>query len=261
MVDVDAAGRVRNAQAPWNDFSSQDYWRHNYQTVHPEDREIIERVSHFFASKFEGRERASRAIDVGSGSNLYPALLMLPWTEQILLTDYSERNVSWLTEQVKPGTGAWDWLPFWRELAQQPGYHQLTEPRKLLAAACAAEPGVAGIERHSVFELPSNRWQLGTMFFVAESITQDYSEFQAAVSGFVNALQAGAPFAVSFMAGSQGYTVGQTSFPALRISTEDVSECFTELGARDLNIYLNRTAERVRPGYEGMIVATGVVGS
>jgi hypothetical protein len=28
------------------------------------------------------------------GTNLYPALLLLPWTEQILLVDYSEGNVS-----------------------------------------------------------------------------------------------------------------------------------------------------------------------
>ncbi len=60
-----------------------------------------------------------RAIDVGSGTNLYPALLMLPWTEQILLTDYSESNVSWLRRHVMDDDATWTWQPFWQELRRR----------------------------------------------------------------------------------------------------------------------------------------------
>src|ERR1700733_189420 len=78
MADVDA-NVLRNADAPWNMFSSHDYWRRNYSKLQAEDREIIRRVSHFFVSARAGRPRVQRAIDVGAGTNLYPALLMLPW--------------------------------------------------------------------------------------------------------------------------------------------------------------------------------------
>lgn len=98
------------------------------------------------------------------------------------------------------------------------------------------------------------------MFFVAESITQEFSEFCAAIGSFVGALEPGSPFAATFMAGSQGYTVDRTSFPALQVTPDDVARRFTELGASELDVHLNRTSERVRPGYEGMIVATGVAG-
>ncbi|HET9893519.1 MAG TPA: SCO2525 family SAM-dependent methyltransferase [Streptosporangiaceae bacterium] len=260
MIDADAPIRVRNEQAPWNAFSSQEYWRRNYATVHPEDLEIIDRVSRFFLRAFSDRRRVQCAVDVGSGSNLYPALLMLPWTDQILLTDYSEPNVSWLSGQVMGDGPEWDWLPFWRELGKFKGYDQISEPQKQLRAACAPKPGSAGIERLSVFDLPAAKWQLGTMFFVAESITQEYSEFCAAISSFVRALQPGSPFAAAFMAGSRGYTVDRTSFPALQVTADDVCKRFTELGASELDVHLNRTSERVRPGYEGMIVATGIAG-
>ena len=84
----------------WDDFSSQDYWRHNYVTVQPEDQEIIDWVSKFFIQAFASHDRARRAIDVGSGANLYPALLMLPWTDQILLSDFSASNVRWLRRRA-----------------------------------------------------------------------------------------------------------------------------------------------------------------
>jgi hypothetical protein len=59
------------------------------------------------------------------------------------------------------------------------------------------------------------------------------------------------------MAGSDGYPVADTRFPALPITTGDVERHFTELGASGLSVELLRTEHRVRPGYEGMIVATG----
>lgn len=254
------ATRVHNAEAPWDEFASQEYWRHNYSKVQPEDREIIHRVCHFFMRAFTNRDRAELAIDVGSGSNLYPALLMLPWTNHILLTDYSAANVGWLRDEVMNTDSSWTWQPFWQEMSQCAGYEQISVPRKQLQEMCIGEHGRTGIEQFSVFDLPREQWQLGTMFFVAESITQDPEEFRAAVNGFIRALQPGAPFAAAFMADSAGYPVAGIPYPALQVTPNDVTERFSEVGVRGLSVYLNETPHRVRTGYNGMIVATGTVG-
>lgn len=262
MVDtaIEEAVRVRNAEAPWGEFSPDDYWRDNYATMLPVDQEIIRRVGSFFIHAFAGRGRAKRAIDVGSGTNLYPALLMLPWTEQILLSDHSASNVRWLRRRVADDETPWTWEPFWRVMHPLEGYNRISEPRQHLRKACLGKPGHGGIERHSVFDLPRAQWQLGTMFFVAESITEDPQEFRAAIDGFVGALEPGAPFAAAFMAGSDGYPVAGTPFPALRITLDDVKRPFTELGASEFSVELTQTPHLVREGYDGMIVATGVVG-
>jgi hypothetical protein len=257
---ADAAAHVRNAEAQWDEFSPEAYWSKNYKEIHPEDQEIIRRVSSFFSHAFAGRSHASRAIDVGSGTNLYPALLMLPFTDQILLIDHSENNVRWLRHHVMDGTAPWTWQPFWQEVAESAAYGQVSEPRKQLREACASEPGLAGIERRSVFGLPRAQWQLGTMFFVAESITADQAEFSAAVASFVGALQPGAPFAAAFMGGSKGYRVAERPFPALQITEVDVKNRFTELGVHELSVGQTQGQEKVRDGYDTMIVATGVAG-
>jgi NNMT/PNMT/TEMT family len=259
MADV-ARNELQNADAPWNRFSSYDYWRRNYRELQAEDQEIIRRVSHFFISTFAGRPPARRAIDVGSGTNLYPALLMLPWAEQILLTDYSESNINWLhdqLDQLSDDTPLWTWRPFWQEMREAKGYNEVDRPRKLLREACVSEPGHAGIEQRSVFDLPKARWDLGTMFFVAESITKKPEEFRAAVAAFVGALKPGAPFAAAFMAGSDGYEVADTLFPAVPITPDDVRRHLTELGVSELSVEVPETEHRVRDGYAGMIVTTG----
>jgi len=248
---------VQNGDVSWNTFSSDAYWQHNYCLLQPEDQEILNRVSQFFARAFADRAPARRGVDVGSGTNLYPALLMLPWTDQILLTDYSANNVGWLREHVDDDGDAWSWSGFWRELQNTDGYDRIGAPREKLRKACAGEPGYAGIEQRSVFELPTAQWDLGTMFFVAESITQDPGEFRRAVERFVGALTPGAPFAAAFMAGSKGYEVGDAEFPALGITPDDVRRHLGDLGASELSVEPLQTRPLVRDGYEGMIVATG----
>jgi NNMT/PNMT/TEMT family protein len=251
---------VRNAQAPWEDFSPEDYWQRNYGHIQPEDQEIIRCVSDFFNHSFDDRPLARRAIDVGSGPNLYPALLMLPWTDQLLLTDHSEKNVEWLREHVAHGDGPWSWGPFWAEMDHLSGYRRVTNPRQQLRKALTREPGFAGIERYSVFDLPKAQWQLGTMFFVAESITEDAAEFRTAIDRFAGALESGAPFAAAFMAGSKGYPVAKKRYPALGVTPDDIKERFKECGASALSVTQTETRPGVRPGYTGMIVATGIVG-
>jgi hypothetical protein len=267
MADVEA-NVLRNADAPWNMFSSHDYWRRNYRKLQAEDREIIHRVSHFLVSALAGKPPVQRAIDVGAGTNLYPALLMLPWTEQIMLADFSKSNVSWLQDQLADSTSPWrrlwtpwPWRHFWREMRKAKGYGDVSRPRQRLREACASEPGHAGIEQLSVFDLPKARWDLGTMFFVAESITTDPVEFRAAVAAFISALTPGAPFAAAFMAGSDGYPVDGTHFPALPIKPDDVRRQLKDLGVREPSVDLLDTRAQVRDGYAGMIVATGFAGN
>jgi hypothetical protein len=250
-----------NADVDWETFSSNEYWRRNYAKMHAADQEIIHLVNSFFRKAFNGRRPVQQAIDIGSGTNLYPALLMLPWTEQILLTDHSGNNVRWLRRHLADESPSWSWQPFWREMREFEGYNRIGEPRARLRQACIGSPERAGVEQRSVFDLPAAQWQLGTMFFVAESITEDPNEFRAAVRGFLRALQPNSPFAVTFMAGSHGYLVGGTLFPALGITPDDVTDEFKKLGVSELGVDLLKTTDRVREGYEGMIVATGIAGS
>jgi NNMT/PNMT/TEMT family len=255
---TDAATRVcRNADVPWKRFSPDNYWHRNYRELQAEDQEIMALVSDFFIHAFAARPPARRGIDVGSGTNLYPALLMLPWTDQILLTDFAPGNVRWLSHQLADDGAGWTWRRFWHELQEAEGYREIGAPRMQLREACVREPGYAGVERCSVFDLPQARWEVGTMFFVAESITEDPEEFRGAIARFAGALKPGAPFAAAFMAGSYGYAVAGIRFPALPITPDDVRLHFTELGANELSVEPLRTSPRVRHGYEGMIVATG----
>ncbi|MXM62044.1 methyltransferase [Streptomyces sp. HUCO-GS316] len=244
-----------NADAPWDAFDPQAYFSHNYQTMMPVDAEIIALVRTHFSDHFRrSPDRPARAIDVGSGANLYPALAMLPWCEEITLLERAQQNVEYLRKQWESYDPSWD--DFWRLLCQDEAYAELSDdPRSRFGKVAAIEPG-------NLFDLVGRQgqWSLGTMFFVAESLSTSHGEFQQALKCFMHCLTPGAPFAAAFMEHSQGYEVGGTHFPACDVSESEIRTSLDNY-ADELRTYRVGRPNELRQGYTSMIVACGFRGT
>ncbi|HEY9473925.1 MAG TPA: SCO2525 family SAM-dependent methyltransferase [Mycobacteriales bacterium] len=235
----------RNADFPWDSFDSGWYLRHNYLSLRDDDRQIIKLTGEFLAHAFTGGRW--HGIDVGTGTNLYPALAMLPLCQRITLREHAATNYEWISREVAHYSSNWD--EFWAALAETPCYRKITDPRAALRQR-------ATVERGSIFELPRSTWDVGTMFFVAESITHTRDEFDHAARCFVRSLKPGAPFVAAFMRNSQGYPVGTHLFPAVAITEADVRECLLPV-ADDVEIHHITSRTPLRDGYNGMMLANG----
>jgi hypothetical protein len=238
--------RARNAQYPWDEFSAADYHGHNYLELRDDDAEILEYVASWFGE--EMRDRLGHGLDVGAGPNLYPALAMLPYCAELTLSEYSAANVAWLREQTSDLPE--HWRPYWDVVSPGGRDGDFAKAHDLMAERTL-------VRRGSIFELPEAGFDLGTMFFVAESISQDPAEFAAATSRFVRALRRGAPFAAAFMEHSDGYDVAGVRFPATPVGRPEITDCLEGLATL---LQVHRVEMRpapLRPGYTGMLVALG----
>jgi hypothetical protein len=243
----------RNDAASWSDWDADGYWKNNYASVLPEDAQIIRRASDFLIKARGGRPPVTAALDVGAGTNLYPALLMLPWTEHIVFTEYAPDNIAWLAENLADGPGEWKWQPFWDLMAPLPGYAGVGSPRRRLAAHHEV--------RHvSIFDLPRRAWDLGSMFFVADGMTSDEAEFEDGVRAFLRALTPAAPFMMAFMEGSAGYDVSGIRFPGVTITPGSLAALLARLPVTSTEILrTDKTTRPLRNGYEAMLLVTGYV--
>jgi hypothetical protein len=244
---------ARNDEVPWSDFDADGYWKHNYASVLPEDAEIIRYASDFLIRARAGKPRISSAVDVGAGTNLYPALMMLPWIERLVFTEYAPANIDWLVEKLAEAPGEWAWQPFWNLVADLPGYRGVEQPRRQLASSHE-------IRLLSVFDLPRRAWDLGSMFFVADGMTSEETEFEWAVRSFLDALTPGAPFMMAFMEGSAGYDVSGVRFPGVRVTPGSLNELLARLPVTGTGLLRTDNAvRRLRPGYDAMLLVTGYV--
>jgi hypothetical protein len=247
-----------NTDYPWNEFDAEDYFAHNYVHLRDDDREIVTRVRDHFASAYKdgALSRSGRGIDVGTGANLYPALTMLPFCADVTLFEYSESNINWLEKEKHTHWPSWDsaWHQFWPLLRQQEVYDEIKDPRTELANRTT-------IRQDSVYDLGADEpWDIGTMFFVAESITRQESEFRSAVDHFLDALKPGAPFAIAFMEHSVGYRVADQNFPATDIDENDVVSCLRNRVGNVPIKHVGTGGNPLRQGYTGMLIALGRVG-
>jgi len=246
--------RGQNVDFDWNGFDSDVYYAHNYRTLRDDDRQIIELVGDHFAATL-GDLQGLRGIDVGTGPNLYPALTMLPFSREVTLFEHAETNIRWLRWQQANDWPSWNdaWGQFWKVLSDRPVYERFADPRKKLGERADIQPG-------NVYELTgTNPYDIGTMFFVAESITERESEFRSAVDHFLDALAPGAPFAIAFMEHSAGYHVANQHFPATDIDGGAVRSCLNNRVSDVLIQHIDTGDKPLRDGYTGMLLALGRV--
>lgn len=252
-----------NSEVAWDRFNPEAYWNHNYRSFRDDDREILRTVGRHFRDCFDAQPdkgcgqpgKGRRGLDVGSGANLYPALAMLPWCDEIVLADHSASNVDWLQTAVGDLPGEWE--PFWKELVDSASY----TPGDFTAAQALLRKRTEVWQR-SVFDLGDDAaYDAGTMFFVAESLTNYPEEFEDATTHFLRALKSGAPFAAAFMDSSEGYLVGEDLYPAVKsVTVGRVEAVLRDLRATSsVQKIAVLTADPLRDGYDGMIVAVGWV--
>jgi NNMT/PNMT/TEMT family protein len=243
---------IGNADCPWDDFNPNEYSAHNYGILREEDEELLKLIRDYFTEAVTG-QRLRHGIDLGAGPNLYPSLAMLPFCDEITLAERGAANRRWLKEQIKESAGydkSWD--RFWDVLEAARPYGRVNDPRSALRER-------ARVKYCDVFRFRQQRsWGIGTMFFVAESITAQLSEFQKAARQFVRTLRIGAPFAAAFMRNSRGYTVGTHRFPAVAVDEGKIEQTLTSVAEIDEIIRIRFNADApLRDGYEGMILALG----
>lgn len=244
----------KNHDYDWDAFDPVEYVDRNYAKLGREDRQILEKMRGFFGSAgISNLSAQMHGVDVGSGPNVYPALAMMPFCDTVTLSDLGKANVSWLRNEVVSYSSIWD--QYWKVLEKSPPYARVKDPRRSLRRKIR-------VERKNLFDLPSQRWDVGTMFFVAESISEERHEFERATKRFVTALKPDAPFVAAFMESSKGYYIGGRPFPAVGVGLQDVGECLDGI-AHDVRICrLDPDEEHpLRDGYTGMILALGRAGS
>lgn len=246
MPDQTLASRG-NKDFNWNGFNSDWYKDHNYYKLREDDRQILEIVRDHFAAE---TRRGLRGIDVGSGSNLYPAMAMLPFCDSITMYEYAASNRDWLTGQkTEPDT---TWQPFWQVLAA-------AEPYGLVGDAWGDHLDRLDIVPGDVLQLDlDHRYDMATMFFVAESISPDVAEFDEAVERFTKTLRSGGRFAAGFIKESVGYRVDETWYPAVSVDRNQVAQRFHDLDVT-VEIHEIDLINPFREGYGGMIVAVGTI--
>jgi hypothetical protein len=200
-----ATALLVNGDVAWNDFDTEGYVTDNYATLHDFDRHIITALSPYYRS-LAPRSLAC-SLDVGTGPNLYPLMLVAAASRRQEVLERGARNVAYLRRACREGADP-AWAPFWR-LCRQLNPALPTELDDVLR-------GLA-VHQGDAFHLPSGRYGLVSMFFMAESVTADRDEFKQLCHRFALAAAPGGHLVAAFMAGMPEYELGGQTLPSFAL--------------------------------------------
>lgn len=234
---------TKESNISWNDFKTDEYLKTNYVGIHEEDQAIIRHLSTFLTTQ---NKQFDTAIDVGAGPNLYPALLLQPFVRSLRLFEYGSSNVSYLQGQLKRLDASWqEFITYIKDLSPIYDFDIESSFYKKTSAV-----------QGNIFELPTGIYELATMFFCAESITNEVKTFEEACRKYAECVVSGGTLIAAFMENSQGYEVGNKEFPAVPITEEDLMRNFSKY-ADDISIERIPVGEAAfREGYSGMLLLT-----
>ena len=236
-----------NENFSWSHFDSEAYFQHYYGEPHVDDDNVIKLAcAALMGAAPDGA--MLRMVDVGTGPNLFPLLLSLPRASSLTAWEYSRSNVEWLNAEIASDSMRSQWRHFWKVVvdAYGPAAALPDNPMPILRER-------VGVRNGSVYELPERQWDAATMFFCAESITEQRSQFEAACVRFARSVLPGGPLIAAFLVGSSGYAVSERPFPVLNISEADIHAVFAPISANKRTQQIGIVEKEIRSGYSGMV--------
>ena len=192
-----AAGRWRNADPDWDRWPVPVYLAENYRNLHESDDAVIAHHSAVYRELAAGS--LGRAVEIGAGPNLYPLFLASGAARRIDAVDRSEAGLGYLRRQL---TGDPDpiWEPFW---------HRCRALNPTLPATMTEALGRVHIVQGDAFALAGSDYDLASMHFVAESVTEDPDEFDEFCAAFVATVRPGGHLVAAFMENMGRYELGR----------------------------------------------------
>jgi hypothetical protein len=237
---------LRNDDVDWDRWPVADYLDEVYREVYPSDAAIIEHHSAYFRRL--PTDSLARSVELGAGPNLYPLMLLAAASRRIDALEYSAANVDYLRGQLANGPDE-SWQAFYERCRKAnpdlPG--TLVEALRRVTVV----PGNA-------LTVPPGSYDLASMHFVAESVTEDRAEFATFCQRFIESVRPGGHLVAAFMEGQATYRIKNgPQWPGHEVDADIVRAVFAP-STVDLVVERIEGEQTVLDiGSSGMVVLTG----
>lgn len=244
---TDGPAATFNDDVDWDSWPVEDYLAENYRTLHPSDAAVIAHHSAFYRSFAAGS--VARSLEFGAGPNLYPLMLAGAASRRIDAVEASAAGVAYLARQL-------DGVP---DASWQPFYALCRRLNPALPATLPQALAPARVVHGDLRDLAPGSYEVASMNFVAEGVTEDFAEFTEFCHRFVQSVVPGGQLVAAFMENMPTYRIGPASrWPGCPVNPAIVTEVFAPLTAR---LTVSRIdADPTLPDYgdSGMVLLTAV---
>lgn len=243
MIGDGGSGGWRNGDIDWNRWPVSTYLAENYRELHACDDAVIEHHSQMYRDLAPGS--LGRTVEIGAGPNLYPLFLASSASQHIDAVDRSTSGLAYLRHQLTRGPDP-SWEPYWQRC-------RALNPALPTSMNRALER--VRIVHGDAFALAGSDYDLASMNFVAESVTEDADEFTEFCRAFTATVRRGGHVIAAFMENMNRYELGDGSrWPGTPVDVRTVRHVFAPITTALHVTRIDADPDLPDYGYTGMVL-------
>jgi hypothetical protein len=241
---------------PFDDWVPRDYLRDYYREVQEDERQTIR----FFVEQMRHAPRGP-VLCFGCGPTLHHVFLAAPRMTELVLADYSRRNLKEIEDWREEGPGIHDWTPFVRytlfcESGAQPS------PAEISERMASIRRGITGLvhgDAGRTSPLGADfREHFATVLspFCADSATDDKVVWARYSRNIASLVRPGGLMLTSALRLCHRYKVGDRFFPSADIDEGDLQRILLEdFLPSTVKVEAREVSEHRTQGYSGILLA------
>uniref|UniRef100_A0A7M4EZA6 Nicotinamide N-methyltransferase n=1 Tax=Crocodylus porosus TaxID=8502 RepID=A0A7M4EZA6_CROPO len=178
-----------------------------------------------------GDVRGNTLIDIGSGPTIYQLLSACEKFNEIIASDYTDRNRQELEKWLKKEPGAFDWAPVVKYVCELEGQREKWAEKEEKLRKKVKQVLKCDVRKPNPLApvtLPLADCLLSTLCL--EAACKDLGTFRAAVKNISSLLKPGGHFVTVTMLKETYYVVDQHSFSCLYLDQESVEAAVRDAG-------------------------------
>lgn len=222
-------------------------------TIPSDERSILKYMLPFLRNQ---SHPFSRAIDVGSGPTLHHAIALIPYVDELHLSDYVIDSFTHVRSWLNNAPHAHNWDAYIKEILALENTSETVEQRKALLRKKITLLTKIDLKKRKPLA-SGDTYPLVTSFYCADSIAQTKSQWQSYMRHLFALLAPGGSIILSALHHAQQYKVGMHAFPSANVTKDDLFEAFLNSSFRRnrLDIHDAPVSEWNEEGFDSILIA------
>ncbi|KAG6925644.1 nicotinamide N-methyltransferase-like [Chelydra serpentina] len=205
---------------------------YSFGSSHCQGNEILElNLRSLFKIFISGGVKGDTLIDIGSGPTIYQLLSACENFQEIIASDYTDRNRQELEKWLKNEPGAFDWTPVVKYVCELEGDREKWSEKEEKLRKKVKQVLKCDVSKSNVLapmSLPQADCLLSTLCL--EAACKDLNSYRAALKNIGSLLKPGGHLVMVIVLKETYYMVGQRRFSCLYLERESVEEALREAG-------------------------------
>lgn len=240
------------------DFNPRAYLNEYYLKVYPEDIAVM----NFVKKEANNISRSSILLEIGGGPTIYQLITIAPLVKEIHFSDFLNKNLDevryWIRNDKKQ---LFNWDKFIKVGLKIEGTKKVTKKsieerkgiirnkiRQLLHCDLRKKDPVGEKRRES--------YDILTMHYVPESITDNKRDWNRFLSNASTVLKPGGKLIITSLVGANYYKLGKKYFPATPINPFIIKETLHKIGFYKIKLKSIKTEYREAEGYKSTLLTS-----